>query len=79
MSKGKRIALFIVIVLFIVGILMLLLIQPKANEENTDGVMVEVPEGEAEDVETSKSEAYRKSRGKKESPMDAYFESLLPE
>ena len=79
MNKGKRIALFIVIVLFIVGILMLLLIQPKANEENTDGVMVEVPEGEAEDVETSKSEAYRKSRGKKESPMDAYFESLLPE
>ena len=73
MNKGKRIALFIVIVLFIVGILMLLLIQPKANEENTDGVMVEVPEGEAEDVETSKSEAYRKSRGKKESPMDAYF------
>lgn len=79
MNKGKRIALFIVIVLFIVCILMLLLIQPKANEENTEVVMVEVPEGEAEDVETSKSEAYRKSRGKKESPMDAYFESLLPE
>lgn len=79
MNKGKRIALFIVIVLFIIGILMLLLIRPKAKEDSPDGVMVEVPEGEAEEVETSKSEAYRKSRGKKESPMDAYFESLLPE
>ena len=79
MKKGKRIALFIVFVLFIIGILMCLLIRPKADEENTDGVMVEVPEGDAEEVESSKSEAYRKSRGKKESPMDAYFESLLPE
>lgn len=47
--------------------------EPEQSEEN---VMIDIPEGDSEGLQSSKSEAYRKAAGM-QSSYDEYFDSLL--
>lgn len=53
-------------------------LKPEGNktEETQESVILDVPDAESEEVQSSKSEAYKKASGRKQN-YDDYFDSLL--
>ena len=77
MKKQYKILLFAGIVIAMIAATAFLVIPKNENmtKEQTSNVLVGVPDADTEELQTSKSEAYRKAMGQKNN-YDDYFDSL---
>ena len=77
MKKSYKLLLLLGVVLFIAGFFIWYFKPGKEPEKAEQSLMMDVPDAEAEGLPQSKSDAYRKESGKKDSRYDDYFESLI--